>query len=229
MIVWTYLYCIVYSHDFIFGIREYTGISITSFLPDSIGCPCSVHLFLRPGCTIYKMPILKKRQLWSINMIVYKSCYTTIRVKAMNEYISYVNYIYMCIYICVCVYIYISYRLQRKLPVSDSGMHHGTCVTHVPWCMSGSLTRGGRENVPGIPNACTTCNFAYVARAPCAPLPRGYHCYLSGFINHAWWAARNHKWSHVKCFYQPMMMRRRRRSYLFLCIWLPEIVSGRIE
>ena len=23
--------------------------------------------------------------------------------------------------------------------VSDPGMHHGTCVTHVPWCMPGSL------------------------------------------------------------------------------------------
>ena len=33
-------------------------------------------------------------------------------------------------------------------------MHHGTCVTHVPWCMSGSLTRGDGENVPGIPGAC---------------------------------------------------------------------------
>ena len=26
--------------------------------------------------------------------------------------------------------------------VSNPDMHHGTCVTHVPWCMSGSLTRG---------------------------------------------------------------------------------------
>ena len=26
--------------------------------------------------------------------------------------------------------------------VSDPGMHHGTCVTHVPWCMPGSLTGG---------------------------------------------------------------------------------------
>ena len=43
--------------------------------------------------------------------------------------------------------------LQRKPLVSDPGMHHGTCVTHVPWCMSGSLTRGGGENVPGIPGA----------------------------------------------------------------------------
>ena len=26
--------------------------------------------------------------------------------------------------------------------VSDPDMHHGTCVTHVPWCMPGSLTNG---------------------------------------------------------------------------------------
>ena len=26
--------------------------------------------------------------------------------------------------------------------VSDPDMHHGTCVTHVPWCMPGSLTIG---------------------------------------------------------------------------------------
>ena len=44
--------------------------------------------------------------------------------------------------------------LQRKPLVSDPGMHHDTCVTHVPWCMSGSLTRGGGEYVPGIPSAC---------------------------------------------------------------------------
>ena len=45
-------------------------------------------------------------------------------------------------------------RFQRKPQVSDSGMHHGTCVTHVPWCMSGSLTCGDGESVPGIPTAC---------------------------------------------------------------------------
>ena len=57
-------------------------------------------------------------------------------------------------------------RLQRKPLVSDPGMHHGTCVTHVPWCMSGSLTRGGGENVPGIPGACATRNFPYLVRGP---------------------------------------------------------------
>ena len=45
-------------------------------------------------------------------------------------------------------------RLQRKPLVSDPGMHHGTCVTHVPRCMSGSFNCGDGENVPGIPGAC---------------------------------------------------------------------------
>ena len=59
------------------------------------------------------------------------------------------------------------HRLQRKPLVSDPGMHHGTCVSHVPWCMSGSLTRGGGGNVPGILGACATRNFTYLARGPC--------------------------------------------------------------
>ena len=37
---------------------------------------------------------------------------------------------------------------------------------HVSWCMSGWLTRGDGENVPGIPGACTTRNFTYLARGP---------------------------------------------------------------
>ena len=45
-------------------------------------------------------------------------------------------------------------RFRRKPLFSDPGMHHGTCVTHVQWCMSGSLTCGDGENVPGIPGAC---------------------------------------------------------------------------
>ena len=45
-------------------------------------------------------------------------------------------------------------RFQMKPLVSDPGMHHDTCVTHVPWCMSGSLTCGDEENIPGIPGAC---------------------------------------------------------------------------
>ena len=58
------------------------------------------------------------------------------------------------------------HRLQRIPLVNDPGMHHGTCVTHVPWCMSGSLNHSGRENVPGIPAACATRDFAYLVRGP---------------------------------------------------------------
>ena len=58
------------------------------------------------------------------------------------------------------------HRQQRKPLVSDPDMHHGTCVTHVPWCISGSLARGGREKVSGIPRACATRNVMHLARGP---------------------------------------------------------------
>ena len=55
--------------------------------------------------------------------------------------------------------------------VSDPSMHHGTWVTHVPWCMPESVTSGffcgwqfGRENVIDLPGACTTHNFTYLVR-----------------------------------------------------------------
>ena len=56
---------------------------------------------------------------------------------------------------------------SRKPLVSDHGMHHGTCITHVPWSRSDLLIRGGRENVPGIPGACGTRNFEYLERDQC--------------------------------------------------------------
>ena len=56
--------------------------------------------------------------------------------------------------------------------VSDPGMHHGTCMTHVPWCMPGSLTSGflwsqwREKNVSGIFGACANRKFTYLARYP---------------------------------------------------------------
>ena len=35
-----------------------------------------------------------------------------------------------------------TFSLPRR--ISDPDMHHGTCVTHVTWCMLGSLTSGFR-------------------------------------------------------------------------------------
>ena len=56
--------------------------------------------------------------------------------------------------------------------VRDPDMHHGTCVTHLPWCMPGSLassflwSQGGGGDVPGIPGACTTRNFYVSGKRP---------------------------------------------------------------
>ena len=54
------------------------------------------------------------------------------------------------------------------------GMYHSTRVTHVPWCMSGSLPHGGGENVPGIPGA--KLNFTYLVRGSLTKLPAQYRC-----------------------------------------------------
>ena len=59
------------------------------------------------------------------------------------------------------------HRLQKKPLVSDPGMHHGVCVTQVPWCMSESLNSGGRGKVPGFPGACGIRNFAYLVWGQC--------------------------------------------------------------
>ena len=41
--------------------------------------------------------------------------------------------------------------MSKEPLVSDPDIYHGTCVTQVPWCMSGSLTRGGGENGKTFP------------------------------------------------------------------------------
>ena len=56
------------------------------------------------------------------------------------------------------------HRLQMEPLVCDPVIHHGTGVTHMPWCKSGSLTRGGVESVPRFPGVCAIRNFAYLVR-----------------------------------------------------------------
>ena len=62
-------------------------------------------------------------------------------------------------------------HFQRKPLVSNPTRAIPACITaratHVPWCMPGSLTCGGGENVPGIPGACATYDLTYLARGPC--------------------------------------------------------------
>ena len=65
---------------------------------------------------------------------------------------------------CACRERFPRHWFQRKTLISDTGMHPGMCVTHVPQCVSGSLISSGGENVPGIPGACRSHNFLYLAR-----------------------------------------------------------------
>ena len=58
------------------------------------------------------------------------------------------------------------HRFQRKLLVSDPDMHHGTCVTHVPWCMSGSLNRGGGGKRSRHSRHMRNSQFRYLVRGP---------------------------------------------------------------
>ena len=60
---------------------------------------------------------------------------------------SWVSYQIRKIVYCACAgnagNIFPATDFKWKSLISDPGMHHGTCVTHVPWCMSGLLTCGG--------------------------------------------------------------------------------------
>ena len=43
---------------------------------------------------------------------------------------------------CGCAYAGNAGSFSPPPEAKDPDMHHGTCVTHVPWCMPGSLTSG---------------------------------------------------------------------------------------
>ena len=75
--------------------------------------------------------------------------------------------------------------LQRKPLVSNPGIHHSTCVTQVPWCMTGLLTSGGGDNAPRIPGACATRNFAYLVRGPCVDEWMTYEWYVLSTVSMA--------------------------------------------
>ena len=91
--------------------------------------------------------------------------------------------------------------------VSDPDMHHGTCATHVPWCMPGSLTNGflwsrrRGKMFPAFPMHAQPTTFAYLERGPYL---RGFDLMI-GLIPfnpcryHSWWVVHPgvtslHKW-----------------------------------
>ena len=62
-------------------------------------------------------------------------------------------------------------RFPRHRGLAMTNMHHGTRVTHMPWCMPGSLTSGflwslWREKCSRHFRRMCTHNFTYLVRAP---------------------------------------------------------------
>ena len=65
--------------------------------------------------------------------------------------------------------------------VSDPDMHYGTCVTHVPWCMSESLTSGflwsrWRGKRPRHSRRIRNSQFTYLVRGPLIMYYSTYTC-----------------------------------------------------
>ena len=122
-----------------------------------------------------------------------------------------------------CLERFLRHRPQRKPLVSGPGMQHGTCVMHVPWCMSGSVTRGGGENVPGIPGACATLNFSYLVRGPwnelesrCQQRQRGPWSYICIYLHlHIYASPYAQVWACI-C----MHGKKRYHGIVYYCIWL---------
>ena len=116
---------------------------------------------------------------WSRWVQKYVGCGSTARHDSPRRGSTWASYQIRKIAGCACAgnagNVFPRRRFQRKPLVSDPGMHHGTCVTHVPWCMSGSRTRGGGENVPGIPGACAPAisRIWQEAHGTIAPVPSG--------------------------------------------------------
>ena len=109
------------------------------------------RVYLTPAiCSLIKPAVMGILMLFTAKST--KSCYNSLCC------IPWASYQIRKIAGCACAgnagNVFPRRRFQKKPLVSYPGMHHGTCVTHVPWCMSGSGTRGGGENVPGIPGAC---------------------------------------------------------------------------
>ena len=111
--------------------------------------------------------------------------------------------------------------------INDPGMHHGTCVTHVPWCMPGSLVSGFlwsrlRGKRSRHSRRMRNPHFTYLVRGPwpvrlldAEPLPEPkliYQFVWSRGINSIKWMKNQTSWfkkRNVRCF----------ADGIFICKW----------
>ena len=85
--------------------------------------PILTHMYFNANLSVTHLPVVWMNNWTVISMGLLPDTYTC-RLRMCRE----------------CQERYPRHWLQRKPLFIDPGMHHGTWVTHVPWCMSGSIT-----------------------------------------------------------------------------------------
>ena len=97
------------------------------------------------------------------------------RLNGINWHSNWPHPVCFLVSICCCnvniTFWYYHMVTMGFLPDIRLRMHHGTCVTHIPWCMLGSITSGfpwsrWQGKCPSIPGACATSDLTYLLRAP---------------------------------------------------------------
>ena len=129
------------------------------------------------------------RRLDGIFQATWTGCFNTIYIHGVNtrnrgiyiiKYISWKGcFVYPHVLIATCCWHYFHWTWFDNIIVYVIWLLYLTktelckenrcrrCVMQTAWVfLSGSLTRGGGENVPGIPGACSNRNFAYLVRGP---------------------------------------------------------------
>ena len=117
---------------------------------------------------------------------------------------------------------------SSPLRASDPDIHHGTCLTYVPWCMVGWLTSGflwigGVKNGPGIPGACATHNFTYLVRGQ-------YNVYHQIWRNARETGRPVNEFNHAPAFYRARWLAK--VTWHVYSTWrkkLATVISGRIS
>ena len=83
---------------------------------------CRLHIWTRPSVSCYSNLDTSVKIQWRMSQTTWASCQIRHIVGAHAPGMS--------------------GTFSPPPQVRDPDMHHGTCVTHVPWCMSGSLISG---------------------------------------------------------------------------------------
>ena len=143
---------------------------------------------------------------------------------------------------CACAGNSLRGQLQRKPLVSDTGMQHGTWVTHVPWSMSRSQTRDGRGKRSRHSRRMRTPQFYASGKRPMKPVAEitwhisylmicaayGFHFLLNDNFMLHWWIFINLRkfWGFFRCRCFQCIHQQCLYSYVGLMPLIPLVSMG---